>query len=85
MSGRPGHRCTHPYPYVSKHTLPPAMSSGRLMKAPYRRRKKKAAAKNVKKNGIFPCGINGCTKQFAREADLKRHQKTAKLHALGGL
>ena len=46
MSGRPGHRCTHPYPYVSKHTLPPAMSSGRLMKAPYRRRKKKAAAKS---------------------------------------
>ncbi|KAE9386454.1 hypothetical protein BT96DRAFT_1026222 [Gymnopus androsaceus JB14] len=44
--------------------------------------KKKAAAK--KRNGIYPCGINGCTKQFAREADLKRHQKTAKQHAMVG-
>lgn len=48
--------------------------------------KKKVAAK--KKNvatGVWPCKINGCNKQFAREADLKRHQRTTKLHSMPGL
>lgn len=47
--------------------------------------KKKVAAK--KKNvatGVWPCKINGCNKQFAREADLKRHQRTTKLHSMPG-
>ena len=33
-------------------------------------------------SGIWPCKINGCNKQFAREADLKRHQRTTKLHSM---
>ncbi|KAH8834996.1 hypothetical protein DL96DRAFT_18379 [Flagelloscypha sp. PMI_526] len=44
----------------------------------------KATSSVKKKNGstgVWPCKINGCTKQFAREADLKRHQRTTKLHA----
>ncbi|KAG7099996.1 hypothetical protein E1B28_001785 [Marasmius oreades] len=49
-------------------------------------RKKASAAKNMKKPlptiGIWPCKMNGCTKQFAREADLKRHQRTTKLHSM---
>ncbi|KAF8893673.1 hypothetical protein CPB84DRAFT_1309415 [Gymnopilus junonius] len=32
--------------------------------------------------GIWPCKINGCNKQFAREADLKRHQRTTKTHSM---
>lgn len=32
--------------------------------------------------GVWPCKINGCNKQFAREADLKRHQRTTKLHSM---
>ncbi|KAG5643550.1 hypothetical protein DXG03_000691 [Asterophora parasitica] len=35
--------------------------------------------------GVWPCKINGCNKQFAREADLKRHQRTTKLHSMPGL
>ncbi|KAI0249513.1 hypothetical protein BJV78DRAFT_1129535, partial [Lactifluus subvellereus] len=35
--------------------------------------------------GIWPCKINGCNKEFAREADLKRHQRTTKLHSQPGL
>ncbi|KAG5736151.1 hypothetical protein E4T56_gene16924 [Termitomyces sp. T112] len=45
--------------------------------------KKKMTTK--KKNvitGVWPCKINGCNKQFAREADLKRHQRTTKLHSM---
>ncbi|KAF9260868.1 hypothetical protein L218DRAFT_1002371 [Marasmius fiardii PR-910] len=49
-------------------------------------KKKASAAKNMKKlqstMGIWPCRMNGCTKQFAREADLKRHQRTTKLHSM---
>ncbi|KAJ3730148.1 hypothetical protein DFJ43DRAFT_470742 [Lentinula guzmanii] len=48
--------------------------------------KKKAAAKAKNpSNGVWPCEMNGCNKQFAREADLKRHQRTTKLHSMGGL
>ncbi|KIJ13769.1 hypothetical protein PAXINDRAFT_80224, partial [Paxillus involutus ATCC 200175] len=36
-------------------------------------------------SGVWPCKINGCNKQFAREADLKRHQRTTKLHSIPGL
>ncbi|KIK71552.1 hypothetical protein GYMLUDRAFT_340100 [Collybiopsis luxurians FD-317 M1] len=49
--------------------------------------KKNAAAKKKdgSSNGIWPCTLgNGCNKQFAREADLKRHQRTSKLHAMAG-
>ncbi|KJA19248.1 hypothetical protein HYPSUDRAFT_901770 [Hypholoma sublateritium FD-334 SS-4] len=45
--------------------------------APKRVPRKKAAA-----TGVWPCKIHGCTKQFAREADLKRHQRTTKLHSM---
>ncbi|KAJ3570761.1 hypothetical protein NP233_g4188 [Leucocoprinus birnbaumii] len=30
---------------------------------------------------LWPCEINGCGKQFVREADLRRHQRTTKVHA----
>ncbi|KAF9011278.1 hypothetical protein BDQ17DRAFT_1420672 [Cyathus striatus] len=46
---------------------------------------KKQPSPSKKKNGgsrMWPCKINGCNKQFAREADLKRHQRTTKLHSL---
>lgn len=33
---------------------------------------------------IFYCKINGCKKRFAREADLKRHQRTTKTHSMAG-
>jgi hypothetical protein len=48
--------------------------------------KKKKAAQKKKDvtTGIWPCKINGCNKQFAREADLKRHQRTTKLHSMPG-
>ncbi|KZT27490.1 hypothetical protein NEOLEDRAFT_1176521 [Neolentinus lepideus HHB14362 ss-1] len=49
--------------------------------------KKKAAAarkKTPSESGVWPCKINGCNKQFAREADLKRHQRTTKLHSTPG-
>ncbi|KAF5377122.1 hypothetical protein D9757_008800 [Collybiopsis confluens] len=49
--------------------------------------KKNAAAKKKdnSSSGIWPCTLgNGCTKQFAREADLKRHQRTSKLHVMAG-
>ncbi|TEB38530.1 hypothetical protein FA13DRAFT_1724484 [Coprinellus micaceus] len=31
---------------------------------------------------VWPCTIDGCDKQFAREADLKRHQRTTKTHSM---
>ncbi|KAJ8084936.1 hypothetical protein PM082_003713 [Marasmius tenuissimus] len=51
-------------------------------------RKRSSSTKTMKKapatngTGIWPCKMNGCTKQFAREADLKRHQRTTKLHSM---
>jgi len=35
--------------------------------------------------GVWPCKIHGCNKQFAREADLKRHQRTTKMHSMPSL
>ncbi|TFL06309.1 hypothetical protein BDV98DRAFT_145987 [Pterulicium gracile] len=47
--------------------------------------KKKAASKKRSSNSsIWPCKMNGCNKQFAREADLKRHQRTTKSHSTPG-
>ncbi|PFH49821.1 hypothetical protein AMATHDRAFT_86214, partial [Amanita thiersii Skay4041] len=47
--------------------------------------KRKSSASKAKKSlpatGVWPCKINGCNKEFAREADLKRHQRTTKLHS----
>ncbi|KAI1781814.1 hypothetical protein LXA43DRAFT_1188104 [Ganoderma leucocontextum] len=46
-----------------------------------------AAANNVKKKpdtGSWPCKMDGCKKVFAREADLKRHQRTTKTHSIPG-
>ncbi|KAF7977629.1 hypothetical protein HWV62_3032 [Athelia sp. TMB] len=50
------------------------------------RKKTKSAgkAKKVSEAGVWPCKINGCNKQFAREADLKRHQRTTKSHSMPG-
>lgn len=36
-------------------------------------------------SGVWACGIPGCGKKFAREADLKRHQRTTKFHSTAGL
>ncbi|KAH7911587.1 hypothetical protein BJ138DRAFT_1125911 [Hygrophoropsis aurantiaca] len=55
---------------------PEEKKEGRKVKAPP---KKKPA-----ETGVWPCKINGCNKQFAREADLKRHQRTTKLHSVPG-
>ncbi|KAF4573508.1 C2H2-type domain-containing protein [Pleurotus pulmonarius] len=35
-------------------------------------------------SGTWPCTMNGCNKHFAREADLKRHQRTTKSHSNPG-
>lgn len=45
--------------------------------------KKRSSSKKAE-TGIWPCKINGCNKEFAREADLKRHQRTTKLHSQPG-
>jgi len=44
----------------------------------------KPSPKKPSDSTIWPCKINGCNKQFAREADLKRHQRTTKLHSVPG-
>ncbi|GBE77301.1 hypothetical protein SCP_0101740 [Sparassis crispa] len=46
--------------------------------------KKKTPSKKKVETGSWPCKINGCNKVFAREADLKRHQRTTKLHSQPG-
>jgi uncharacterized Zn-finger protein len=46
--------------------------------------KQRAARKKPVVSAIWPCKINGCNKHFAREADLKRHQRTTKLHSMPG-
>ncbi|KAI9454912.1 hypothetical protein BJY52DRAFT_1282696 [Lactarius psammicola] len=46
--------------------------------------KKKSSSSKKAETGIWPCKINGCNKEFAREADLKRHQRTTKLHSQPG-
>ncbi|THU96862.1 hypothetical protein K435DRAFT_858123 [Dendrothele bispora CBS 962.96] len=47
--------------------------------------KKKAIEKKKSgSSGVWPCKMNGCNKQFAREADLKRHQRTTKVHSMPG-
>ncbi|KAG6841572.1 hypothetical protein C0991_009607 [Blastosporella zonata] len=45
-------------------------------------KKRSAPRKKTVVTGVWPCKINGCNKQFAREADLKRHQRTTKLHSM---
>ncbi|KAG6811465.1 hypothetical protein H0H92_007288, partial [Tricholoma furcatifolium] len=45
-------------------------------------KKKSTQKKRIVVTGVWPCKINGCNKQFAREADLKRHQRTTKLHSM---
>jgi len=49
-----------------------------------RKRKTPAKSKKSSEAGVWPCKINGCNKQFAREADLKRHQRTTKSHSMPG-
>ncbi|KAF8555110.1 hypothetical protein OG21DRAFT_1461393 [Imleria badia] len=44
----------------------------------------KPSPKKPSDSTVWPCRINGCNKQFAREADLKRHQRTTKLHSVPG-
>ncbi|KAH9948211.1 hypothetical protein B0H21DRAFT_735054 [Amylocystis lapponica] len=46
--------------------------------------KKKAPSKKKAETGTWPCKMSGCNKVFAREADLKRHQRTTKLHSQPG-
>lgn len=48
-------------------------------------KKKTSSKKKSAEPGSWPCKINGCNKVFAREADLKRHQRTTKLHSMPGL
>lgn len=47
--------------------------------------RKRTSKKKPPPTGIWPCKINGCNKQFAREADLKRHQRTTKTHSMPSL
>lgn len=47
--------------------------------------KKKTPVKKKVETGSWPCKMNGCNKVFAREADLKRHQRTTKTHSMPGL
>ncbi|KAI0652668.1 hypothetical protein C8Q79DRAFT_997646 [Trametes meyenii] len=50
--------------------------------------KKKSSNGSTKKKpetGSWPCKMDGCKKVFAREADLKRHQRTTKMHSIPGL
>ncbi|KAJ8594573.1 hypothetical protein M405DRAFT_475412 [Rhizopogon salebrosus TDB-379] len=47
-------------------------------------KRKAPQKKKVTESGVWPCGMDGCNKQFAREADLKRHQRTTKLHTVPG-
>lgn len=47
-------------------------------------KRKTTQKKKVTETGVWPCKIDGCNKQFAREADLKRHQRTTKLHSVPG-
>ncbi|KAG9313861.1 hypothetical protein JVU11DRAFT_4628 [Chiua virens] len=44
----------------------------------------KPSTKKPSDSTVWPCRINDCNKQFAREADLKRHQRTTKLHSVPG-
>ncbi|OBZ68569.1 WD repeat-containing protein mip1 [Grifola frondosa] len=46
--------------------------------------KKKSTSKKKTETGSWPCKIDGCNKVFAREADLKRHQRTTKTHSQPG-
>ncbi|TCD64748.1 hypothetical protein EIP91_003670 [Steccherinum ochraceum] len=46
--------------------------------------KKVVLKKKSAEPGSWPCKINGCNKVFAREADLKRHQRTTKSHSMPG-
>lgn len=39
----------------------------------------KKASSNVV---VWACDMGGCDKKFAREADLRRHQRTAKAHVV---
>lgn len=44
---------------------------------------KQKAPKKAPSNAIaWVCEIEGCDKKFAREADLRRHQRTAKVHVV---
>jgi hypothetical protein len=56
-----------------------------LVSFPQPEDKKKATVKKKAETGSWPCKISGCSKVFAREADLKRHQRTTKLHSMPGL
>ncbi|KAI8980559.1 hypothetical protein BD414DRAFT_579436 [Trametes punicea] len=42
------------------------------------------SAKKKPETGSWPCKMDGCKKVFAREADLKRHQRTTKTHSIPG-
>ncbi|KAF9535613.1 hypothetical protein CPB83DRAFT_888303 [Crepidotus variabilis] len=44
--------------------------------------RKRYSRKKPVNTGVWPCKINGCNKEFAREADLKRHQRTTKTHTM---
>ncbi|KAI0271446.1 hypothetical protein BC834DRAFT_443081 [Gloeopeniophorella convolvens] len=47
-------------------------------------KKKSSSSKKKVETGIWPCKMGGCNKEFAREADLKRHQRTTKTHTRPG-
>lgn len=60
----------------------PHGSSDANKDGPSKRKSTTRTKKNAPITGVWPCKINGCNKEFAREADLKRHQRTTKLHSL---
>ena len=77
-----------PHPLASPVLTCPPCSSQPDEKKESKKKSTTAAANSAKKKpdtGSWPCKMDGCKKVFAREADLKRHQRTTKTHSVPGL
>ena len=82
-----------PHPLASPPRAPCSHAPRPISSQPDEKKESKkkssaGAANSVKKKpdtGSWPCKMDGCKKVFAREADLKRHQRTTKTHSIPGL
>lgn len=45
---------------------------------------KPASPKSEQNEGAWVCKLDGCNNTYAREADLKRHQRTSRAHPQSG-